>query len=322
MVLGRRHEQPGVLVEPVRVQALLCRYLFGCGQHLLFGCGQHLVLRVLDPGIDVTCCPRPSVSDDHRASADDVELAPNPACGQSGRESGRYIRSSHPLKSPRDGDGDGGLRHVGRHGDGGRGLHGRGRGTLTFAAWETSKTVSMPIIDDEKDDDGETLTLSDASGAAIADAAATGTIGDAEPALPGQSVSDVETSEEDDAALSFAVTLDPAATGRVTVDYATADGTATAGSDYTTTKRDADLRGGGEVEDGVGADHRRLAGRRRGDVDAQAEQGPAPGCVSADERRRIGGYAADGLDELASSQDQGLLRGCAGRAARQIVLPC
>ena len=108
-------------------------------------------------------------------------------------------------------------------------------GTLTFAAWETSKTVSMPIIDDEKDDDGETLTLSDASGAAIADAAATGTIGDAEPALPGQSVSDVEASEEDDAALSFAVTLDPAATGRVTVDYATADWTATAGSDYTTT---------------------------------------------------------------------------------------
>ena len=93
----------------------------------------------------------------------------------------------------------------------------------------------MPIIDDEKDDDGETLTLSDASGAAIADAAATGTIGDAEPALPGQSVSDVEASEKDDAALSFAVTLDPAATGRLTVDYATADGTATAGSDYTTT---------------------------------------------------------------------------------------
>ena len=108
-------------------------------------------------------------------------------------------------------------------------------GTLTFAAGETSKTVSMPIIDDEKDDDGETLTLSDASGAAIADAAATGTIADAEPALPGQSVSDVEASEEDDAALSFAVTLDPAATGRVTVDYATADWTATAGSDYTTT---------------------------------------------------------------------------------------
>ena len=48
-------------------------------------------------------------------------------------------------------------------------------------------------------------------------------------------LSDVEASEEDDAALSFAVTLDPAATGRVTVDYATADWTATAGSDYTTT---------------------------------------------------------------------------------------
>ena len=72
----------------------------------------------------------------------------------------------------------------------------------------------MAIIDDEKDDDGETLTLSDASGAAMAYAAPTRTIGDAESALPGQSVSDVEASEEDDAALSFAATLERAPTGR------------------------------------------------------------------------------------------------------------
>ena len=51
-------------------------------------------------------------------------------------------------------------------------------GTLTFAANETAKTVSVPIIDDEVDDDGETLTLtlSNPTGAVLDDATATGTI--------------------------------------------------------------------------------------------------------------------------------------------------
>ena len=47
------------------------------------------------------------------------------------------------------------------------------------------------------------------------------------------SVADAEASEGEDAALEFVVTLDPAADGTVTVDYRTADGTATAGDDYT-----------------------------------------------------------------------------------------
>ena len=51
-------------------------------------------------------------------------------------------------------------------------------GTLTFAAGVTTKTVSVPIIDDTVSDDGETftLTLSNASGADIDDSEATGTI--------------------------------------------------------------------------------------------------------------------------------------------------
>ena len=49
------------------------------------------------------------------------------------------------------------------------------------------------------------------------------------------SVADAEASEEDDATLDFSVTLDPAADEAVTVDYATSDGTATAGDDYTGT---------------------------------------------------------------------------------------
>ena len=50
---------------------------------------------------------------------------------------------------------------------------------------------------------------------------------------PGLSVADAEVEEAANAVLAFAVTLDRAASSTVTVDYATSDGTATAGEDYT-----------------------------------------------------------------------------------------
>ena len=55
-------------------------------------------------------------------------------------------------------------------------------GTLTFGPGETSKTVSVEILEDTVEDSGETFTLrlSNASGATIADAEATGTISDEE----------------------------------------------------------------------------------------------------------------------------------------------
>ena len=37
-------------------------------------------------------------------------------------------------------------------------------GTLSFAAGETEKTVSVPVIDDSHDEGDETLSLSNASG--------------------------------------------------------------------------------------------------------------------------------------------------------------
>ena len=52
-------------------------------------------------------------------------------------------------------------------------------------------------------------------------------------ATPGLSVADAEVDEGADATLSFQVTLSRAASGSVAVDWATADGTATAGQDYT-----------------------------------------------------------------------------------------
>ena len=56
-------------------------------------------------------------------------------------------------------------------------------GTLTFAPGETAKTVAVAVLADAHDDGGETLTLalSNASGATISDAEATGTITNDDP---------------------------------------------------------------------------------------------------------------------------------------------
>ncbi len=56
-------------------------------------------------------------------------------------------------------------------------------GTLTFAAGETEKTVSVAVLDDAHDEESETmaLTLSTPSGAYLADATATGTINNSDP---------------------------------------------------------------------------------------------------------------------------------------------
>ncbi len=55
-----------------------------------------------------------------------------------------------------------------------------GNGTLSFAAGDTSKTVTVKVTGDQLDESDETLTLtlSNASGAGISDATATGTIND------------------------------------------------------------------------------------------------------------------------------------------------
>ena len=111
-------------------------------------------------------------------------------------------------------------------------------GTLTFAAGETSKVVHVQVMGDSTVEADETLTLSlsSASGATIAHGTATGTIlnDDAAP-LPMLSIADASFAEGSAAAPgqgSFTVTLSAASTTPVTVHYATADGTATAGSDY------------------------------------------------------------------------------------------
>ena len=111
-------------------------------------------------------------------------------------------------------------------------------GTLTFDAGTTSQTISVSIADDTEDESDETftVTLSNPSGADLGTATATGTIRSRTAVVattPTLSIAGGSGTEGSDSSISFTVTLDEAATGTVTVDYATSDGTADAGDDYT-----------------------------------------------------------------------------------------
>ncbi len=108
--------------------------------------------------------------------------------------------------------------------------------TLTFATGDTSKAFTVAIASDlvAELDETFTVTLSGATGAAIADATATGTISGADALL---SVSDSSAAEGDP--LTFTVTRTGDTSGSASVQWTTDDDTAegatqaTAGTDYT-----------------------------------------------------------------------------------------
>ena len=110
-------------------------------------------------------------------------------------------------------------------------------GTLTIDSGSRTGTISVPVLDDEIDEPDEsfTVTLSGATNATIADSQGAATITDNDeppPATPSLGIDDISIDEDEENA-RFTVTLSNAFNQPVTVDYATTDGTAEAGSDYT-----------------------------------------------------------------------------------------
>jgi len=111
-------------------------------------------------------------------------------------------------------------------------------GTLTFPAGDVSETVTVAVAGELVFEPNETLTLnlSSATNASIADAQGVGTITN-DDTTPTIAVNDVSVNEGNSGTttMSFTVSLSNPSSSTITVQYATANGTATSGSDYTAT---------------------------------------------------------------------------------------
>ena len=109
-------------------------------------------------------------------------------------------------------------------------------GTLNIPAGQPSAVISVPVVGDLIDEDAETFTVSlnNASNAGIATSTATGTINDDDnPPVLSIAGGAVGEGNSGIAAIPFAVNLSVASSKTVTVNYATANGTAVAPGDYT-----------------------------------------------------------------------------------------
>ena len=109
-------------------------------------------------------------------------------------------------------------------------------GSLSFPAGTISRTLSIAVTGDTVIEPNETLlvNLSNPVGATLGDAQAQGTIVTDDASTPTLSIADASITEGNTGTqnLVFVVTLGPAATQKVTVRLATANGSATSGSDY------------------------------------------------------------------------------------------
>jgi hypothetical protein len=109
-------------------------------------------------------------------------------------------------------------------------------GTVTFAPGSTTQTINVPVIGDLFDENDETFSVNLTSpvNATVADGQGVGTILD-DDGPPAISINDVSVLEGNSGTTNavFTVSLSVASGKTVTVNHATASGTATLGSDYT-----------------------------------------------------------------------------------------
>src|SRR5258708_7976777 len=115
-------------------------------------------------------------------------------------------------------------------------------GTLTFNPGDTAKPVTVLVNGDATFEPNESffVNLTSPTNATISDAQGKGTItnDDAAPPTPTLSINDLPNIAEGDSGTStatFTVTLSPSSASTVKVDYATVNGSASAGSDYQST---------------------------------------------------------------------------------------
>ena len=160
-------------------------------------------------------------------------------------------------------------------------------GTLTFAPGTVQATFNVTINGDTTVEPDETfvVNLSSPAGALIADGQGVGTITNDDVTTPTLSISDVSVVEGNSGTTTarFVVSLSAASTSTVTVGYATANGTATAGSDYVAKSGTLTLPGGDDHAERGRRGERRHDGRAERDV--RGEPGEPRG---GDDRGRAG----------------------------------
>jgi hypothetical protein len=172
-------------------------------------------------------------------------------------------------------------------------------GTLTFGPSVTTQTFDVPITDDTADEptpESFTVTLSSPSNAALGSpSTATVSINDNDDA-PSISIADA-TVAENAGPLSFAVTLSNPSASTITVDFSTADGTATtADSDYvaeigTLTFNPGETVASVEVtvtDDGVVEPNETLTVTLTNPANATVLDGSATGTITNDDAAPVG----------------------------------
>lgn len=121
-------------------------------------------------------------------------------------------------------------------------------GTLTFAPGETTKTVSVTVNGDTLFESNETyfVNLSNPSNATLNDSQGLGTITNDDANPVGVRINDVSITEGNRNTRNaiFTITLTSPLSTAVTVNFATANGTAVAGSDYNATSGSVRIRAG------------------------------------------------------------------------------
>jgi len=108
-------------------------------------------------------------------------------------------------------------------------------GTLNFAAGETTKTFDVDVANDGTSEVNETVNLTLTSGVTPVATSILSIVDNDNPKASVQVSSPIYAVNEADGTATVTVTLSHRVDADVTVDYATADGTAQAGSDYVDT---------------------------------------------------------------------------------------